>query len=695
MIKAGDKSHYEMSVDYLAKLYIICDMYNAETIGASGVRSHDKYEVKMFANTSTKLISLSEFFRYMQTLSEFKDKTIIFTTATFGSFDYAQLFNAGTKVADVIYGEDGDPLHTNSKMLVLPSGARLSKDTGKYSVKANIAEVIDHIHKDLELVSEDNYLVFCMSIEQAIAIQDAYKEKYLQQKYYYVNGIKYEKAEPHITYYGSKYSTGVECNARYIRLVGAGYVPNQSIDDITLTVTERQIKIQERMAQQTYQALMRGKAPSGDFPSVVACGGIVFQELNNIITWGPGRTVHIGEIINGQKIPITVTCDKYLSKPMIKDCKSYEEQVMWVKSHLIDGTKKVLAKIAAGEKVGQNSELTKKTDRYDVVLKTINCSGAKSTLLEQKSLPSFFGQKNDISTQLNKKVNHREPHLNSNIYIRGFQWAKMLRQTLLNLTFRHVKSGKKISAKSVDFDVSIFVHELNDLSESAIKRHISGKETIKTKIISADDTVNYIIWGDIHSDIDLQRICNHLDKKGKEYLVERSTDKKTLETKDKAGKKTTVKVVTYRVWMLVCEMDAGAAIRYADNVVSKIEKESGVGFSCSIIPRYSTHDSAEKHAGNEMYLPLKHNCSEFLVDGKFTADFDTIDVTVYDMSKYEAKAEIGEEMVETLQQAKSGKITWAEHDKRMLASSTKLQDFTQGLKQDVAHKILPEPIRSS
>ena len=83
--------------------------------------------------------------QFIRKFKQLGDKRIILTTATFGSFNYDSILENEEKFEKIMFGENGDPLNTNDKMLVLADTKRLSFTKGNYSALQQMPEITKNI----------------------------------------------------------------------------------------------------------------------------------------------------------------------------------------------------------------------------------------------------------------------------------------------------------------------------------------------------------------------------------------------------------------------------------------------------------------------------------------------------------------------------------------------------------------------
>lgn len=315
LIKNEEHWKYGLLMDDINEWFTMADIKTNSNVQIKAIRSNNNISVNISGSARMKLAMTMEFIRDMQMQM---NKRIILTSATFGSYNYKNLFIKGTIVNEVMFGEYGDPKDTNSKMLILADQKRYSNTKGKYSINSNKELIAKQISQVLDEISEECFIL-APNKQQADFIQKELAKL----------GYKYPT-----NYYGSDKTIGVKSHARVAIVINPAYAPSNTFDVISRNSEESKILLEELMNAVTWQSWNRVKDPEGVSPSVVIAIGVTLDQCTNIATWGFDRKVTMGEYAIGKKKLINVTCSEYLAKPRIMQCEDFASTIHMAKKHL-------------------------------------------------------------------------------------------------------------------------------------------------------------------------------------------------------------------------------------------------------------------------------------------------------------------------------------------------------------------------
>ena len=540
---------YRLMMQDINNWFTMAEIEKNRNVQINAIRSYNNISVNITGSARIKLAMTVEFIRDMQMRL---DKRIILTSATFGSYKYENLFIKGTKVNKVMFGKNGDPKNTNSKMLILADCKRYSNTKGKYSVNSNKELIAKQLTQIFDEINEE-YFIIAANKQQA----DFLKKEL--EKLGYNNSIDY---------YGSDRTIGVKSNARVCIPINLAYAPSNTYDIISRNSEESKIILEESMNAVTWQAWNRVKDPEGIEPSVVIPIGVTADQCLNIATWGFDRQVTVGDYAKGKKKLINVTCSEYIPKPNIMQCGDFGSTILMAKKHL--ASNKPIA-------------------------------------------PTFQAEKFAIGNQQSKLSGSTElPTCNCNILIGSLVETEVSHDRLLNLIFSSGGMG---------------AGDLSQLSESKIKRHIAGKETQKTSIVSKDGLVRWIQFKDIKLFGDLNRLCTRLKSANIPYMTEQNT-----------------KCQTYNVWIFIKPIDAKYAKKFGEKILKDIEKLDRVPIYCDFIPKYTKRNNEKFKLNNEIKLPL-HQDSRIFVEEGFTDNFESLKIGIIDLDKFAKMMELRNEAI--------------------------------------------------
>jgi hypothetical protein len=239
---------------------------------------------------------------------------ILFTSATFCEYDYSQLLPEGTPIIDVLFGENGDPLKTNFKMVIFADKYTFSA-TGKNSVYNRREEIKQFCEDVMNIFGQEDLLIICANKDDAKLIKKLFE------------GTAYN---PEITYYRASEVMGVESSKRICITIGLAHKPGHGFDAIRDTAEASQTLQEESMHADVSQAVSRVKDPKGIEPSIVFALGSRDYDLKNAFTWGVGRSVKVS-YVDGKKdrknIEVALSGEG-ISQPEIKNTRNWTETLI-------------------------------------------------------------------------------------------------------------------------------------------------------------------------------------------------------------------------------------------------------------------------------------------------------------------------------------------------------------------------------
>lgn len=243
---------------------------------------------------------------------------VFLTSATVCSHDYNQYFLPSTKIEDVVFGGNGDPLKINNKHFAF-CDTKSFTSIGDYSVHYKRFEIMESCVEIMDLHGAGNCIIFCRNIDEYTTFD------YLFNKHYQDAGEK-----PFVTYYRSSESIGVKSSYRVGIHIGLAHIPSDSHDLSCDTVKESRILAEEQMHCDTWQAASRVKDPSGQVPSISFFLGATKRDVENISSWGVDRGI---EIIppekKGMKKEINVHIGgERISSPTIIETRDWQEMLI-------------------------------------------------------------------------------------------------------------------------------------------------------------------------------------------------------------------------------------------------------------------------------------------------------------------------------------------------------------------------------
>ncbi len=308
------RKEYKLSMLDVLDLYRIMNIVMSEQVVIHGTRDRGAIKIWMVAVDRMFTSMLSSFIMSIQN----KARRTLLTSATICSHDYDQYFMDRTCPHDITFGMGGDPMDTNSKMLILADSKRYHVTGGRsrYNKKH---EILQRITTLLDLYGDDDCTIITLSIAEAMEM-----EKELEAF-----------GHPHhVTYYKAPEMMGISSDARVMIAVGLADKPSNAFDAICETKEKSLVLREEAVHCDTWQAWSRAKDPAGVVPSLVFALGCTLEQCESIVTWGFGRKVEIKNNGNGKKREVKVVLDRsVITFPHIIKCSNFEHMLEAAETH--------------------------------------------------------------------------------------------------------------------------------------------------------------------------------------------------------------------------------------------------------------------------------------------------------------------------------------------------------------------------
>ncbi|TGC08010.1 TOTE conflict system archaeo-eukaryotic primase domain-containing protein [Methanolobus halotolerans] len=308
------RKEYKLSMPDVLALYRIMNIVTSEQVVIHGTRDRGAIKIMMVAVDRLFTDMLRSFIMSIQN----KAKRTLLTSATICSHDYDQYFMGKTRSHDITFGTGGDPMETNSKMLILADSKKYGS-IGRNSRYNKKGEILDRISTLLDLYGDDDCTIITLSIAEAMEL-----EKDLEAF-----------GHPHrVTYYKAPEMMGVSSDARVMIAVGVADKPSNSFDAICNTKEESLILREEAMHCDTWQAWSRAKDPAGIVPSLVFALGCSLEQCANVVTWGFGRTIELVQGDDHRRRSVKVRVDRQvITSPKVTQCRDFKTMLELANSH--------------------------------------------------------------------------------------------------------------------------------------------------------------------------------------------------------------------------------------------------------------------------------------------------------------------------------------------------------------------------
>ena len=188
-----------------------------------------------------------------------------------------------------------DLCNTNSMLTIYADSSRLSGDTRQKHAK--IPGIIERIKELSNAKGNAPIHVLAPNIELYARLNKALSKEY-----------------PNLfwDYYRSTNTMGVGSDRRTIIAVGLAEVPKNAYDCLANSYAESQTIRIGSVDAATWQAWSRAKDPKGMTQSEVYCIGVRAEDIDRVLTWGPGR-----RIVRSDDYKYGIVCEEELPKPAI------------------------------------------------------------------------------------------------------------------------------------------------------------------------------------------------------------------------------------------------------------------------------------------------------------------------------------------------------------------------------------------
>ena len=546
------RDEYNLSMEDVLELYKMMSIVTSEILSINAIKDRGIIQINITCIDHVLKNMINSFVMSMQA----EARRIFLTSATICSYDYSQMFLGNVKPINISFGIGGDPMDTNSKMLILADNKKYSA-IGRESRYNKKSEIVDRITEILQCYGNSNCLIVTVNMKEARSLKKALDDA----------GNSHE-----VTYYKSASMMGVTATERIMIAVGIAHKPSNSFDAVSKDARLSKILLNESVHCDTWQAWSRVKDPDGKEQSLIFALGCCVEDCKNIVKWGFDRTLDISENKNGEKKKINVSCEiGTITTPKIIKCKTFE---------------------------GMRNE-------------------------------AFLFKLPKV-----QRLNEGKPPILNNIG--GFNVSK--RHTLDSpRKFLDLFINRTDVFCTQDID-GRYTKKCMPVTENAIREHLKGNMTIGTYQLNKDSRVKWI--------------CFDIDSHPKPGYTEDNIKKCNDDAEEKRGIlwnyltlcgipfvfETSGSPHSYHFWILIEPVEAEKAYNFGHDIRKALQWKTS---ELEIFPKQKQLD--KKGYGNFVKLPLatsqKHGgLSEILVNGEFKRVFDSLDVSLIDISGYVHKA---------------------------------------------------------
>jgi hypothetical protein len=210
------RGKYNLGMNEILQLYSMMSIILSPVISINGIRDKGITEIRLSVVEKTFDSMIRSFVMSMQR----PGKRIMLTSATICSFDYGSLFKANMQPRKITFGEGGDPLDTNAKMLILADSKRYHA-IGRESRYNKEEEIVFKIRTILEIYGDSECMIITISQKEANKLMMALN--------------KAGHSHP-VTYYKAPGTMGVSAKERIMIAVGVANKPSNAYDVIKVAL---------------------------------------------------------------------------------------------------------------------------------------------------------------------------------------------------------------------------------------------------------------------------------------------------------------------------------------------------------------------------------------------------------------------------------------------------------------------------
>ena len=262
-----DRETFKLSIDEVLFIFDMIMVLSTDKLVLHYINSDNGDSVHLSAKDGLHLATK----RFLGRLDPYQPRKVIFTSATFGDYDYTGIFGFHHQIVMP------DVMNTNEKMTIYPDTFKLDSVnyTRRYAERT-IHEAIKYetLYPGIRFV--------CM--KKNVALWLLYR---LDERGYKIN----------VDYYRSDQTIGVSSEERRCVVVGAPTAPINAYDGVANTFEQSQrLRIDNNHAA-FWQAISRFKDPAGKDESFIYCVGVKEPEIKKMLTWGIDRKLYMKGVV--------------------------------------------------------------------------------------------------------------------------------------------------------------------------------------------------------------------------------------------------------------------------------------------------------------------------------------------------------------------------------------------------------------
>lgn len=449
------RESYKLEMEDVLDLYTMMSIVMSKVVSINAIRDDGIIKINLSAVDQATIKMIQSYTMSMQSES----RRIFLTSATICSYDYGRMFMGGVKPKKISFGVGGDPMNTNSKMLILADSKKYHM-IGNNSIYNQRTEIVSRVVEILDKWGDENCVIVTINTKEATKLKKSLDEV----------------CHPHeVSYYKSPDMMGVSSQARVMIAIGVANKPSNAFDVVTTDTYSSKRMLYESVHCDTWQAWSRVKDPQAIVPSLVFALGCSVNECEALTTWGYDRKVNVEYGEDGKKKKITVQYEKgMITKPLIKRCSDFNEMMKEAYLH-------------------KQSKKSDKNAKKALIYKEYSINSAKM---------SYFL---DSSIDLIKLIINRDDAYA--IQKPDGSYLKVKSPVSKNVIEKHLRG--EITLGAYQFNVDNTVKWICfDIDSHAPKGVTETEDEIDKRNMNAD--------------VDMLKMCNFLDYKEIPYLCEES-----------------------------------------------------------------------------------------------------------------------------------------------------------------------------
>ena len=164
--------------------------------------------------------------------------------------------------------------------------------------------------------------------------------------------------------------------------------------------------------------------------------------------------------------------------------------------------------------------------------------------------------------------------------------------------------------------IAKLLNEKTTFSDSDWKWHKIGKNPLVTELITVKNEIKVLGFSGLEK-IDAKHIIEAINGEFKPLIFKECKNN------------------TYSILIITVPISAMTAKQICNNILDRVFTNHGkaLDLKTNVIPAYTSRKSAKTHGNNQFRLPM-YAGEQVLREGKFTADFEDMPVTIHDLRNY-------------------------------------------------------------